>query len=214
MRNYAQFCAVAKALDMLGNRWSLLIVRELILGGRRYSDLSDALCGITTNLLAKRLKELCDQGLIEKRALPAPSAATVYVLTDAGQRLEPVIFALGNFGEQFLDLANKDDRRNVRWAALSIKRRLMRYNKIEKLTVSLRLLDTDFCYAIDGGAIAAADGANPHADLAIEIPTPQALGAWFSKQQGLSALYAAQLIHFEGYKRDLRAFSQSIGALP
>ena len=73
MRSYQQFCGVARALDILGGRWTLLIVRELLPGPRRYGDLHAALVGITTNLLADRLRHLVDHGIIEKRVLPAPA---------------------------------------------------------------------------------------------------------------------------------------------
>ncbi|MCA9567916.1 MAG: helix-turn-helix transcriptional regulator, partial [Myxococcales bacterium] len=122
MRSYKQYCGVAQALDLVGQRWTLLLVRDLLPGPRRYSDLLDALPGITTNLLADRLRELVSAGLIEKRTLPAPAGSAVYALTPRGQALEDVILALGRFGEQYL-VAPGDDRVDFRWFAVSLRRR-------------------------------------------------------------------------------------------
>src|SRR6187549_2526493 len=90
-RSYHQFCGLARALDVVGERWTLLLVRNLLLGPRRYGDLLEELPGITTNLLAKRLRALCEHGLVEKTALPPPAAIPVYALTEAGAALEPAI---------------------------------------------------------------------------------------------------------------------------
>src|SRR3712207_6674695 len=97
-RSYDQFCALAKALDVLGERWTLLVVRELLLGPKRYSDLLEGLPGIGTNLLATRLKTLEANGLVARRRLPAPAASTVYELTDRGRGLEPALYELMRWG--------------------------------------------------------------------------------------------------------------------
>src|SRR2546430_6051478 len=96
-RSYNQFCGVAKALDIVGERWTLLIVRNLLLGPQRYSDLLRELPGITTNLLAKRLQEMEARGLIEKSA-GASTESHAYRLTSLGLALEAAIHALGRWG--------------------------------------------------------------------------------------------------------------------
>jgi DNA-binding HxlR family transcriptional regulator len=101
-RSYNQFCALASALDIVGERWTLLIVRELLTGPRRFKDLMDGLPGISTNLLSERLKCLEHQGLINRRVLPPPAGSMVYVLTPVGQALEPAVLELGRWGAQFL----------------------------------------------------------------------------------------------------------------
>lgn len=101
-RLYGQRCAVARALDNVGERWTLLLIRELMVGPRRFKDMIEGLPGIGTNLLAARLKELERVGIISRRALPPPAGATVYELTALGLGLEPVVFALGRWGHQFL----------------------------------------------------------------------------------------------------------------
>ncbi|ORV57576.1 transcriptional regulator [Mycobacterium florentinum] len=103
-RNYNQNCPIARGLDVLGERWTLLILRELIGGPRRYGDLRAELPGIATNLLAERLKELQDAGLIDRTDLPAPIGRTVYTLSDLGwQRVLPIIQSIAWFGLDRLD---------------------------------------------------------------------------------------------------------------
>jgi DNA-binding HxlR family transcriptional regulator len=99
IRSYGQYCPLAQALDLLGERWTLLILRELLGGPRRYGDLREALPGVATNLLSDRLRRLVAEGLVEQVDVPPPVARTMYQLTDAGwgQTL-PVIRALAGFG--------------------------------------------------------------------------------------------------------------------
>jgi DNA-binding HxlR family transcriptional regulator len=97
-RTYGQACPVAHAMDVLGERWALLVVRELRLGPRRYTDLAASLPGIGPNVLAQRLRELERSGVLRRRTLPAPAAAKVYELTPWGAELEPVFAALARWG--------------------------------------------------------------------------------------------------------------------
>jgi DNA-binding HxlR family transcriptional regulator len=122
-RSYRQFCGVAKALDVLGERWTLLIVRNLLVGGLRYKDLQETLPGITTNLLAERLRDMVEAGLITQRELPRPAPATVYELTPLGRELEPVVLALGRFGARYLTAPKRGEHTHVRWAMVTLKRR-------------------------------------------------------------------------------------------
>ncbi|MBV8527146.1 MAG: winged helix-turn-helix transcriptional regulator [Candidatus Dormibacteraeota bacterium] len=97
-RSYDQYCAVARALDVVGDRWTLLIVRDLMLGPKRYKELLEGLPGIGTNLLAARLRELEAAGVVERGVLPPPAASAVYQLTEIGAALQPVLIALGRWG--------------------------------------------------------------------------------------------------------------------
>jgi DNA-binding HxlR family transcriptional regulator len=106
-RSYKQNCPIAKGLDVLGERWTLLILRELIGGPRRYGDLRAQLPGIATNLLADRLRELEDAGLVDRDELPPPVARTVYTLSETGWRkVLPVVKAIATFG---LDMVEPDE---------------------------------------------------------------------------------------------------------
>ncbi|WP_165987361.1 helix-turn-helix domain-containing protein [Streptomyces sp. YIM 98790] len=97
-RSYQDACGAAHALDLVGERWALLVVRELLLGPKRYSDLKEDLPGISTNVLATRLSELERHGVLRKEKLPPPSRAQVYELTPWGLELEPVIRLIGRWG--------------------------------------------------------------------------------------------------------------------
>jgi DNA-binding HxlR family transcriptional regulator len=99
-KSYEQFCAIALALDRLGERWTLLILRELSIGDQRFTDLRRALPGIAPNLLSDRLHALQDDGLVEQVELPPPAARSVYRLTGEGRRVLPVLRALAKFGAQ------------------------------------------------------------------------------------------------------------------
>jgi DNA-binding HxlR family transcriptional regulator len=122
-RSYQQHCGVARALDVIGERWTFLIVRDLLIGPRRYGELLDGLPGITTNLLAKRLREMARAGLVEKQAGSPPGSFDAYVLTKTGRELEPVIMELGRWGGRLLATPRRGDVRNLGWALLSLKRR-------------------------------------------------------------------------------------------
>ncbi|MFZ0385580.1 MAG: winged helix-turn-helix transcriptional regulator [Solirubrobacteraceae bacterium] len=97
-RSYNDLCPIARALDVVGERWALLVVRELLLGPQRFSDLRLALPGVSSNLLTDRLRELEARGVICRRVLPPPAGSSVYELTDRGRRLEVVLDALGEWG--------------------------------------------------------------------------------------------------------------------
>jgi DNA-binding HxlR family transcriptional regulator len=107
-RSYNQYCGLAYALDIVGERWTLLIIRELIPGPRRFTDLMDGLPGISTNLLSERLKSLKQQGIVRRRVLPPPAGSTVYELTPLGQALESTLLELGKWGSQFVPPSMED----------------------------------------------------------------------------------------------------------
>jgi DNA-binding HxlR family transcriptional regulator len=97
-RSYEQYCPLACALDLVGERWTLLVIRELLAGPKRYTDLRRALPGLATDLLTERLRRLEDGGVLRRRELPPPAAVTVYELTERGRDLEPALFGLARFG--------------------------------------------------------------------------------------------------------------------
>ena len=109
-RSYHQYCGVARGLDLIGERWTLLIVRDLLIGPKRYKDLLEGLPGIGTNLLADRLRDLEAAGMVERAVLPPPAASAVYQLTETGQALEPVVAAIGRWGARFLGQPQPEDR--------------------------------------------------------------------------------------------------------
>lgn len=122
MRSYGQYCSVAKALDAIGDRWTLLIVREILLRGAcRYTDLKDGLPGVATNLLAERLRELEAAGLLRRFDAPPPVATTLYDLTEAGQELRPVLDALGHWGMRYMAEPAATDQFRSHWIGFPVK---------------------------------------------------------------------------------------------
>ncbi|MET8415154.1 winged helix-turn-helix transcriptional regulator [Streptomyces sp. NPDC005134] len=123
-RSYDQFCASARALDSVGDRWTLLIVRELLAGPRRYTDLHADLPGVSTDVLASRLKDMEQSGLATRRRLPPPAAASVYELTERGRGLLPVLAALAEWGAPAIGERRPTDAVRAHWFALPLLRAL------------------------------------------------------------------------------------------
>ncbi|MFB8116499.1 winged helix-turn-helix transcriptional regulator [Streptomyces sp. NPDC055962] len=121
-RSYDQFCPAARALDSVGDRWTLLIVRELLAGPRRYTDLHADLPGVSTDVLASRLRDMEQGGLAVRRRLPPPAAAAVYELTERGRGLLPVLAALAEWGAPALGEHRPTDAVRAHWFALPLLR--------------------------------------------------------------------------------------------
>jgi DNA-binding HxlR family transcriptional regulator len=97
-RTYGDRCGVARALDIVGERWALLVVRELLLGPKRFTDLRAGLPHVGPDILAQRLRELEQSGIVRRGTLPPPAGSRIYELTERGHELEPIVVALGRFG--------------------------------------------------------------------------------------------------------------------
>jgi len=121
VRSYGQFCALARALDVVGDRWTMLIIRELFARDSRYSDLRDALPGIATNLLAERLRQLQEAGVIEAYDAPPPVRATVYRLTPRGRELRPAIRALVSWGVPLLATGQGAAAFRTQWLVMPVR---------------------------------------------------------------------------------------------
>lgn len=116
---YGQYCGLARALDVVGDRWTLLIVRELLVGPRRFGALREGLCGIATNLLTKRLRQLESDGLVQRR-LGAPGDGTRYALTPRGEALRPVVEALVRWSIPLMAPGQGDDTFHPHWLAVAL----------------------------------------------------------------------------------------------
>jgi DNA-binding HxlR family transcriptional regulator len=166
---YDQYCPMAHALSLVGERWSLLIVRELLHGPKRYTDLAHGLPGIGTNILAARLRDLEEGGIIEKRKLPPPFASTVYDLTDYGRELDEVMHALARWGARSLGPPGPEDELYDEWgvnafAALFDPEAARGLNE----TYVLRIDDDVFTARIVDGHLEASCGAAEDADVLVE----------------------------------------------
>ena len=120
-KSYGQFCGLARSLDRVGDRWTLLIVRELLLGDRTFRGLQTALDGISPSLLTQRLTDLVDDGLVVRTDAPRRSKSVEYRLTDAGRSLEPVIIELIRWGSRWMLHGPGDDQIDQRWAPLALR---------------------------------------------------------------------------------------------
>ena len=160
MRSYGQFCALAKGLDVIGDRWSLLIVRELMLiGACRYTDLLNGLPGIATNLLADRLRDQEAAGIVRREAAPPPIATTLYRLTARGEALRPVVRELGRWGAPLLAEAGDDEAFRSYWISLPLE--LYYYDPTPEyppVTIELRMGDDPMVIETVDGAIQARRG--------------------------------------------------------
>ncbi|MEV0428267.1 winged helix-turn-helix transcriptional regulator [Micromonospora sp. NPDC050495] len=120
-RTYNQYCGLAAALDVLGERWTLLIVRELMMGPRRYGNLLADLPGVGTNLLAERLKFLVEQGVVRQVEAPGSAVRQAYELTESGEQLRPLVLGLARWGMDHLGNLSADDTVRPHWGFLAIE---------------------------------------------------------------------------------------------
>jgi DNA-binding HxlR family transcriptional regulator len=167
-RSYDQHCTVARALDVVGERWTLLLVRELLTGPKRFKDLLAGLPGIGTNLLAARLKSLAMHGVVRRTTLPPPAGSDVYELTDLGRALEPVVLSLSRWGSRLVQEEPRDgDDVRPAWAAMALRSLfepeagclLERYEfRIDKETFHLR---------VEGGTVETRQGAADDPDVVV-----------------------------------------------
>jgi DNA-binding HxlR family transcriptional regulator len=123
-RSYDQYCGLARALDLVGERWTMLVVRELMLGPKRFTDLIEGLPGVGRGLLAARLGHLTDQGIVRQRLLPPPAGSKVYELTELGERLGEALLPLQQWGREFLGEPGSMRHARVEWLMIHFRRGL------------------------------------------------------------------------------------------
>jgi len=168
VKSYGQRCPLARALDLVGERWTLLVVRELLLGPRRYTDLVDGLPGVGTNILAARLADLQATGLVSKRALPPPTAVTVYELTEAGRALASSIRALSEWGEEHAAPATEDQVVRPAWILLGAARRGPKLGAGSSCELRVGRDVFELTGTDNGLSVAAASARSPDAVITIE----------------------------------------------
>lgn len=139
MKRYGQFCGLARTLEHVGDRWTLLVIRELLLGPSTYGDLLTALGGIPTNLLAERLRQLEADGLVARETDPEDRRRAIYRLTALGQGLEPALLALINWGAHWMRMGRGSDRFDPRWSVLAIRALLQDRRATRSGTLELRV---------------------------------------------------------------------------
>ncbi len=178
MRSYGQYCSVAKALDVVGDRWTLLIVRELLgQGPCRYTDLRNGLPGIATNLLSDRLRDLEAAGLVRREEAPPPIAATLFSLTETGAELEPVLRALGAWGIRYMAEPGESDEFRSHWFAFPVSLFLRDSSPAgPPVTIELRADGRPALIEASGGAVSTRLGTAASPDLVLTGPPRLILG--------------------------------------
>ena len=167
---YQQYCGLARALDLAGDRWTLLIVRELVPGPRRFIDLIDGLPGISRNLLTERLRALERDGLLARRELPPPAARQVYELTDDGRDLAEAVVPLIAWGARHLGEPAAADNFNPRWAAVGMASLADRHAmKDVSETYQYVVGGVAFYFTVDHGSISVHDGDAPDPAVTVTI---------------------------------------------
>jgi DNA-binding HxlR family transcriptional regulator len=172
MRSYGQFCGLAKALDVIGDRWTLLIVRELLIRGAcRYTDLRNGLPGIATNLLAERLRELEEAGVIEREEAPPPVATALFRLTPRGAALDAVMREIGRWGAPLLAAAPKSDAFCAHWIAMPARHNLRDHAPDRPpISIELRAGDEPVTVEAASGAVTVRPGAAANPDAIVAGP--------------------------------------------
>ncbi|MCT4355100.1 helix-turn-helix transcriptional regulator [Streptomyces sp. Je 1-79] len=175
-RSYDQYCAAARALDVVGDRWTLLIVRELLAGPRRYTDLHADLPGVSTDMLAGRLRDMEGAELVTRRRLPPPVSAYVYELTPRGRELLPVLRALAEWGAPDLDEPRPTDAVRAHWFAIPL---LGALEGVVTGVVQVNLDEGVFHLRIGADGVSYADGPAeaPDAHLWTDTATCRALAS-------------------------------------
>jgi DNA-binding HxlR family transcriptional regulator len=170
-RSYSQLCGIATALDVVGDRWATLIVRDLLLGPLRFIELAEGLPGIGTNTLTARLKQLEETDVVRRRLMPLPDRGTVYELTEYGRELEPILMALGRWGTKSMGRLPPDVVAKSRWLVAAMLAFHDETRRIARPTTwELRLNDGSFTVVAEGtnlGVSAGEPDSADRADLAI-----------------------------------------------
>jgi DNA-binding HxlR family transcriptional regulator len=168
-RAYGQYCGFARALEVVGERWALLVVRDLLVGPKRFTDLLRGLPGIPSNVLTARLKEMESAGVAQRRVLPRPSRAVVYELTEYGMELEPVVVELGRWGAKNLGDPRPDETITVDSLITALRTTFHpEAARGFRAGYELRVGETVLHARVDDGRVAVAEGLLPDADLAID----------------------------------------------
>jgi DNA-binding HxlR family transcriptional regulator/putative sterol carrier protein len=176
-RTYDQYCAVARALDVVGERWTFLLVRELLTGPKRFKDLLDGLSGIGTTLLTARLKDLEGHGILRRTTLPPPAGSKVYELTELGRSLEPVVMALSRWGLKLLDGPRREEISRPSWAMVALQSSLeLEAVHGRKETYEFRVDGELFHVQVDGDEPELRQGPAADPDLIISGDTETLLG--------------------------------------
>ena len=212
MTGYQQYCALARVTDVVGNRWTLLIIRELQPGPRRFTDLVEGLPGISRKLLSERLRDLEDDGIITRTELPPPAARHVYELTDEGRDLATALVPLAAWGARRLGERRKEESFRPRWSAVGMAF-LADRGATKGITETYQYVvgDAVFHFMVDDGSIEVRDGRADHPDVVVTTDEETWADIASGKTSASSAARAGTLVvsgDREAAKRLGRIFSR------
>ena len=204
-RTYGEACAAAHALDLVGERWALLVIRELVLGPKRFTDLQAGLPGASPNVVAQRLRELEKAGVVRRRTLPPPAGSRVYELTEWGAELEQVIVQLGRWGARS-PLRPRDAGMSVDALVLAL-RTMFDPDAAGDLEADfeLRLGEDRFHATVHEGAFELVRGPAEHPDAAIETD-PRTLAALVFEGRSLTEAVRSGDVAIDGHRPEVTRF--------
>lgn len=206
-RSYGQYCGFARALELVGERWALLIVRDLLVGEKRFSEIQRGLPGIPTNILTARLNELEDSGLVRRRVLARPAKGVVYELTEDGVQLEEAVMALGRWGARRLGEPRADETVTEDSIATALRTTFRPESAGKaKLTYLLRLGPIEVHARVHDGDVSVGRGPVAKPDLVIE--TGAALRLLLAHEVSPSEAIKKRLVKITGEPKLLDRFAQ------
>jgi len=207
-RSYGDACGIARALDVVGERWALMVVRELLLGPKRFTDLRAGLPHVSPDVLAQRLRDLEQAGVVHHRRLPPPFGSQVYELTESGRALEPTLIALGRWGGAYAPPPLDEMGMSLDAYIVSL-RTLFDAERAGDFAarVELRLAGERFRVVIADGSVEARRGELPDPDTVIEAD-PRTLLDVLHGHRRLADALASGAMHVSGNKRTARRFTE------
>jgi DNA-binding HxlR family transcriptional regulator len=212
MRSYGQYCSVAKALDVIGDRWTLLIVRELLAQGpSRYTDLRNGLPGIATNLLAERLRELEQAGIVVREEAPPPVATALFSLSPRGRQLKTVIDELGRWGMPLMAATSPEEEYRSYWLSMPVEQFLVDRSDVPT-TIEVRAGEQPMLIEAREDAVSTRPGTSEHPDAVLSGPPQLVLGLISGALEHDDALERG--LDFEGAPEALARLQRSRAASP
>jgi DNA-binding HxlR family transcriptional regulator len=204
-REYGQFCGLAHALDLVGGRWSLLIVRDLLSGPKRFKDLEEGLSGIPTNVLSGRLRELEESGIVRRQLMPRPFKGVAYELTDYGRELEGALLQLGLWGAKSMGEPKEGDSFSVDSLGLAFRAAFHPEDAVGfGRTYELQLNGSSLILAVQDGQVSIPSGAG-QTDLVLRT-TPGTLVALLKGHLRVDDAATSGQLEVRGSKAEARRF--------
>jgi DNA-binding HxlR family transcriptional regulator len=212
-RTYDQYCPVARALELVGERWTLLVARELLLGPRRFTDLMAGLPGISANVLAGRLKDLEEEGLVARRTLPPPAASAVYDLTPEAAGLVSVLAAMAEWGMTMLGEPRADEEVRGEWLVLGLAVTAPAPDVVDGTTYELHIDGEVLHVQVRDGNLQPHQGPADDPDAVLTMDAT-ALGDVSSGRVDVDDALAAGRVTVEGHEDAARRLLTSFSGLP